>query len=168
MNQTGAKPDTVTRIALIAIAVVLAAIIFGAGWLYGRHSTGIEDLEERLADAKSQVSKNEDEIERLREKLQPKPSTHETENEEVDEFIETIPGSGTFHVGDDVQAGNYRNDGSEFEGAPCVAYTSAKPNDLVNGVQFSNSQGPGTITLKGGQWFTTEYCQPWRLDGRKR
>lgn len=77
----------------------------------------------------------------------------------------TVPGDGTFHVGIDVAAGTYRNTGGREKGAPCVANTSRKPNDLQSFLRGSASAGPASITINKGEWFNTAYCKPFRRIG---
>ncbi len=71
-------------------------------------------------------------------------------------------GDGTYEVGVDVRPGRYRNGGDTYDGqAPCVAYTSRKPNDLTTYVTGSTSKGPGILDVARGLFLTVQGCQEW-------
>lgn len=74
-------------------------------------------------------------------------------------------GDGTYEVGVDVRPGRYRNEGDTYDGqAPCVAYTSKKPNDIESFVKGSTTTGPGILDVGRGLFLTVQGCQEWRRE----
>lgn len=90
-------------------------------------------------------------------------------DEPLDEPVDAGPatsfGDGTYKVGVDVKAGRYRNDGDTYDGqAPCVAYTTRKPNDINTYVTGSTTTGPGILDVGRGLYLTVQGCQEWTRD----
>ena len=78
----------------------------------------------------------------------------------------TIPGDGTFLVGQDVVAGTYRSVGpSRRDGTACVTYASTKPGDVNTYLRGSTSDGPVFLMLNAGEYVTTIFCQPFSIQG---
>lgn len=74
---------------------------------------------------------------------------------------DSIPGDGTFAVGDEVKPGTYRSDGPVAGSCYWARLRSlaAGPDDIIaNG----NSEGPVTVkVLKSDEGFETHGCQDW-------
>lgn len=164
----------------VGIALIAALLGLGVGLAVAGDDDRVAELESELSQKKDQVDElraresdltaREDELVEEQQRLHALEETRQAEEDEAEKVEEkvreeiesnTIAGSGTFLVGKDVKSGTYRNDGTTVDGAFCVAYTSKKPNDLVNGREFSNSQGPGVIRLEDGEYFSTEFCKDW-------
>ena len=78
----------------------------------------------------------------------------------------TIPGDGTFLVGQDVVAGTYRSEGaSSTDDRECVAYASRESGDIRTFVRGSTSTGPAFLLLNAGEYVTTMFCQPFNIQG---
>jgi len=130
-------------------------------------STGatLEDLDRREADLdtrdKDLIAKKE-ELDRRESNLETRESVLETQQDDG-EGATTI-GNGVFEVGDDVQPGRYASDGPEDAELPCT-YRVSEDDDAEEIISSEISDGPGAVTLVDGQYFTSEYCQTWTLQG---
>lgn len=78
----------------------------------------------------------------------------------------TIPGEGTFQVGDEVKPGTYRTDGPANSGASDTCYweraknASGEPESIIsNGI----TAGPARVDIKEGEIFKSQGCQEWKL-----
>jgi hypothetical protein len=73
----------------------------------------------------------------------------------------TIPGDGTFIVGEDIQPGTYETEGSESCYWERLSGTSGTMDDVItNGLPT----GPTTITISpSDEAFLTEGCSEWTL-----
>lgn len=70
--------------------------------------------------------------------------------------------NGVFEVGADVEPGTYMSEGPDDPELPCsYKVSSDEAGDEI--ISSKISQGPGTVTLEDGQFFTSEYCKPWTL-----
>lgn len=77
----------------------------------------------------------------------------------------TSIGEGTWEVGKDIQAGQWKTVGAQDSQVPMCYWDVRKDNEngeiLAQGVKNS-PDAQGVVTLKNGQWFTTSGCQEWK------
>ena len=117
-----------------------------------------EDLDQREEDLKSReqelASKQED-LDQREQDL----DARESASPSVPSGDGTI-GNGVFEVGTDVQAGQYTTPGAEEPDLDCrYKVSSDEAGDQI--ITSRITQGTGTVSLEEGQFFTSEYCQPW-------
>lgn len=73
----------------------------------------------------------------------------------------TIPGSGTFMVGSDIEPGTYKTGGPESFGC-YYARLKDTTGDFGSIINNNVSQGPATVTIKASDGaFETSGCQTW-------
>jgi len=122
-----------------------------------------QDLDQRETDLKSreeQVESKQAELDRRQNNLEEREDAlSSSSSEEGDDTI----GNGVFEVGDDVRPGRYSSAGPEDPDLPCT-YRVSEDDEGDEIISSEVSDGPGTVTLVEGQYFTSEYCQIWTLD----
>ena len=121
-----------------------------------------QDLDQREADLKSreeQVASRQEELDRRQSNLEERESTVESSDDEGADSI----GNGVFEVGEDVRPGQFSSEGPEDPDLPC-SYRVSEDDDGEEIISSEVSDGPGTVTLVEGQYFTSEFCQIWTLD----
>jgi len=122
-----------------------------------------QDLDQREADLKSreeQAESKQAELDRRQSNLEEREDALQSFDD--DEGADTI-GNGVFEVGDDVRPGQYSSEGPEDPELPC-SYRVSDDDEGDEIISSEVSDGPGTVTLVEGQYFTSEYCQIWTLD----
>lgn len=80
----------------------------------------------------------------------------------------TIPGDGTFVVGEDVQPGTYKTGGPEESVVPNCYWARLKSTsgDFEDIITNGNAQGPTTVTIAAGDGaFQSTGCQEWVKSG---
>ncbi len=176
-DDTDPEPDHRRRVWLTATFVGLLAFFLGMA-IGGDEDTPdpvvseatassgatTEDLDQREADLKAR----EGEVEAKQQDLDQREQDLETreqdlENAPSDTSSDTI-GNGVFEVGDDVQPGQYASEGPDDPQLPCT-YRVSEDEDGDDIISSEVSDGPGEVTLLDGQYFTSEYCQTWTLQG---
>lgn len=127
----------------------------GATWLISANLKTVRQLRDGLGGTVIDFSKELN--------VAPKPEPNPKPEPEPP-AVSTSFGDGTYLVGEDVQAGTYRNDGDTYGGqAPCVAYTSARPNDLAGSyISGSTTSGPGILQVNPGEYVSVQGCKTWR------
>ena len=167
------EPDHKRRLWLTATVVGLLAFFLGMG--IGGSGTPepavideatassgatVEDLDRREADLESRegdlttkqndLDQREQDLDGRARELEASPSTTGTDS----------IGNGVFEVGADVQPGTYESEGPDDPELPCT-YRVSTDEDGDDIVLSEVSEGPGTVTLEEGQFFTSEYCLTW-------
>ena len=167
------EPDHKRRMWLTATVVGLLAFFLGMG-IGGSGNTPdpavideatassgatVEELDRREADLESR----EGDLER-RKRTSPSASRISRRRESD---LEASPatgtgtiGNGVFEVGAEVQPGTYATEGPDDPDLPC-RYRVSTDEDGIDIITSEVSDGPGTVTLEAGQFFTSEYCQTW-------
>ena len=118
----------------------------------------VEDLDRREAELESRegdLTTKENELKQREEDL----AARELEEPSTTTGDGTI-GNGVFEVGTDVEAGLYSTEGSDDPDLPCT-YRVSEDEEGQEIISSEVSDGPGTVTLEDGQYFTSEYCQLW-------
>ena len=166
------EPDHKRRTVLTATVVGLLAFFLGMG-IGGNGDTPetpvvgeatassgatVEDLDRREAELESRegdLRTKEDELKQREEDL----AARELEDPSGtgDGTIE----NGVFEVGVDVEAGQYATEGSDDPDLPC-RYRVSEDEEGIEIITSEVSDGPGTVVLEDGQYFTSEYCQSWQ------
>ncbi|MGH3474388.1 MAG: DUF2510 domain-containing protein [Aeromicrobium sp.] len=167
------EPDHKRRTWLTATVVGLLAFFLGMG-IGGSGNTPepaviddatassgatIEELDRREADLESRegdlrtkeedLTQREQDLESRENDLEASPATG----------TGTI-GNGVFEVGAEVQPGTYETEGSDDPELPCT-YRVSSDEEGLEIISSEVSEGPGTVTLEAGQYFTSEYCKTW-------
>lgn len=78
--------------------------------------------------------------------------------------LPTRVGDGTFIVGKDVAAGEYKTKGAEEGIITLCTWRTSKDNSFDKVIDFGAADDiaqPSLVTLKNGQYFKTNGCQPW-------
>ena len=70
---------------------------------------------------------------------------------------------GTWEVGTDIKAGKYKTPGAEDGVIEFCSWSVQKGDDYVDFGSSGESDAQGLVTLKNGQVFETNGCQPWVL-----
>ena len=118
----------------------------------------IEDREAALEERKSKLGEREESLDARAAKLDEREEGLDAAELEIEEGI--VPGTGLFLVGEDIQPGTYRGDGS---GGSCywarLSGTSGEFDDLIaNGIP----EGPTVTTIaESDVVFETEGCADW-------
>lgn len=76
----------------------------------------------------------------------------------------TSIGDGTFIVGKDVAAGQYKTPGAAERIISFCAWSTARDDSFDKPIDLGSAsevQQPGFVTLKTGYYFKTTGCQPW-------
>ena len=166
------EPDHKRRLWLTATVVGLLA--FFLGMAIGGGSTPdpavideatassgatVEELDRREADLESREGDLRTKEEDLTQREQ------DLEGRESDLEASPAPGSGTigngvFEVGAEVQPGTYATEGPDDPDLSCRYRVSADEDD-IDIITSEIADGPATVTLQAGQFFTSEYCQTW-------
>ncbi len=68
----------------------------------------------------------------------------------------TVPGDGTWHVGQDMAAGTYHSTGN----SDCYWQISSDPNGN-NIIANNNVTGPAFVSVAPGQYFESQMCSKW-------
>jgi hypothetical protein len=116
-----------------------------------------EDLDRREAELESRegdLTTREKELDQREQDLEAR------ELQEPSGTGDATIGNGVFEVGEDVQPGLYSTEGSDDPDLPCT-YRVSEDEDGDEIIISEVSDGPGTVTLEDGQYFTSEYCQTW-------
>ena len=119
----------------------------------------IEELDRREADLESRegdlrtkeedLTQREQELEARENDLGTSPAAGEGEI-----------ANGVFEVGTDVDPGTYASEGPEDPDFSCN-YRVSSDEEGLDIITSEVSEGPGTVTLSSGQFFTSENCLPW-------
>lgn len=78
--------------------------------------------------------------------------------------LPTRVGDGTFIVGKDVAAGEYKSNGAAEGIVTLCTWTTSRDNSFNKVIDFGAADDiaqPSLVTLKKGQYFKTNGCQPW-------
>ncbi len=121
-----------------------------------------EDLDQREADLKTRETDVQNKQQDLDQRGQDLESRERDLEDSSSATGSSTIGNGVFEVGDDVQPGQYASDGPEDSQLPC-SYRVSDDEDGDEIISSEISDGPGTVTLEEGQYFTSEYCQTWEL-----
>ncbi len=129
----------------------------------------IEERREALDERESELDDFEDQLEARGEELDEREEdldTLEASLEEAEEPAEdsapstTIPGSGTFIVGEDIQPGTYRTDGGT--GLCYWARLSGLSGEFHDIITNGLPEGPGYVTIAASDVaFETSSCGQW-------
>jgi len=167
------EPDHMRRTVLTATVVGLLAFFLGLGIGSGGSSdppvveeatasSGAteEDLDRREAELESRegdLTTRQEELDQREQDLESRAA--ELENSQSGDGATSF-GNGVFEVGVDVQPGEYATEGSNDPDLPCTykVSTDDEGDDIISS---EIDDGPGTVTLENGQYFTSEYCQTW-------
>jgi hypothetical protein len=117
-----------------------------------------EDLDRREADLESRegdLTTKQNELDQREQDLEAR------ELEEPSTIGDGTIGNGVFEVGEDVDPGQYATEGSNDPDLPCT-YRVSEDDEGDEIIASEVSDGPGTVTLEDGQYFTSEYCQTWQ------
>ena len=121
----------------------------------------VEELDRREADLESR----EGDLRTKQEDLDQREQDLEARERELTASPGTGTGSignGVFEVGAEVQPGTYTTEGPDDPDLPCT-YRVSSDEDGEEIISSEVSEGPGEVTLQAGQYFRSEYCQPWTL-----
>lgn len=169
------EPDHKRRTWLTATVVGLLAFFLGMG-VGGNGDTPdpavideatatsgatVEELDRREADLESR----EGDLRTKQEDLDQREQDLEARERELTASPGTGTGSignGVFEVGAEVQPGTYTTEGPDDPDLPCT-YRVSSDEDGEEIISSEVSEGPGEVTLQAGQYFRSEYCQPWTL-----
>jgi hypothetical protein len=166
------EPESKRRTVLTATVVGLLAFFLGMGIggsgdapetpVVGEATASsgatVEDLDRREADLESRegdLTTKENELKQREEDLAAR------ELEEPSGTGDGTIGNGVFEVGEDVDPGTYATEGSDDPDLPCT-YRVSEDDEGDEIIISEVSDGPGTVTLEDGQYFTSEYCQLWQ------
>lgn len=110
-----------------------------------------------LVEDEWRVILRDEQVETFTAVQEPEQATPDSESSEQN----TIPGDGTFIVGEDIQPGTYETEGSEYCYWERLSGTSGAMDDVIaNGVPT----GPAIITISpSDEAFLTEGCSEWTL-----
>lgn len=110
-----------------------------------------------LVEDEWRVILRDEQVETFTAVQEPEQATPGSESSEQN----TIPGDGTFIVGEDIQPGTYETEGSEYCYWERLSGTSGTFDDIIaNGVPT----GPSIITISpSDEAFLTEGCSEWTL-----
>ena len=167
------EPETHSsrRLWLTATVVGLLAFFLGMG-IGGSGNPSDQPVVEEATAASGATA---EELDRQEADLESREGDLRTKQEELDqreqdlEARERIEGSatgsdsignGVFEVGDDVQPGTYESEGPDDPEIPCT-YRVSTDEDAEDIVSSEVTEGPGTVTLEDGQFFTSQYCLTW-------
>ena len=167
------EPDHKRRLWLTATVVGLLAFFLGMG-IGGSGSTPEPSV---IDDATASSGATVEELDRREADLESREGDLRTQQEELDQReqdledreqgLESSPatgsgsiGNGVFEVGTDVQPGTYETEGPDDPDLPCTYRVSSDENGEEI-ISSEVSDGPGTVTLELGQYFTSEYCLTW-------
>jgi len=168
------EPDHKRRTVLTATVVGLLAFFLGMG-IGGSGSSDPpvvaeataasgateEDLDRREAELESRegdLTTKQNDLNQREQDLESRES--ELENGTTGTGGGSI-GNGVFEVGEDVEPGLYATEGSDDPDLPCT-YRVSEDDEGDEIISSEVSDGPGTVTLVDGQYFTSEYCQTWQ------
>jgi hypothetical protein len=167
------EPDHKRRTWLTATVVGLLAFFLGMAVGGNGNTPDPAVIDEATASSGATV----EELDRREADLESREGDLRTKQEEVDQReqdlearerdLEASPAIGTgsidngvFEVGADVQPGTYETEGPDDPDLPC-RYRVSTDEDGLDIISSEVSDGPGTVTLETGQYFTSEYCLPW-------
>ncbi len=159
------------RVWLTATVVGLLAFFLGMGVGGAGNSSDQPVVEEATAASGA----TQEELDRQEADLESREGDMRTKQEELDQREQELEvrerledssggtdtiGNGVFEVGDDVQPGTYESDGPDDPEISCTyrVSTDEDGNDIVSS---EVTEGPGTVTLEEGQFFTSQYCLTW-------
>jgi hypothetical protein len=169
------EPDHKRRTWLTATIVGLLAFFLGMG--IGGSGNAPEPAV--IDDATATSGATVEELDRREADLESREGDLRTKEEDLDQReqdlesrerdLEASPSTGTgtiengvFEVGAEVQPGTYSSEGPDEPDLPC-RYRVSSDEDGLDIISSEVSDGPGTVTLEAGQYFRSEYCQPWTL-----
>ena len=169
------EPDHKRRLWLTATVVGLLAFFLGMSiGGYGSPDPAViddatassgattEDLDRREAELESRegdLTSKQNDLDQREQDLESR--ARELEDSPTSGGSDSI-GNGVFEVGADVQPGEYASQGPEDPELPC----SYRVSSDAEGDEILSSkivEGPGTVVLEEGQFFTSEYCEQWTL-----
>ena len=169
------EPDHKRRLWLTATVVGLLAFFLGMG-IGGSGNTPdptvideatassgatVEELDRREADLESR----EGDLRTKEEELNQREQDLDASTGEFDDSSSGAGsiGNGVFQVGTDVRPGTYSTEGPDDPELPCTyrVSTDEEGDDIITS---EVSDGPGTVSLESGQYFTSEYCLTWTPD----
>lgn len=82
----------------------------------------------------------------------------------VPKLLQTKVGDGTFIVGKDIPAGQYKTAGASEGLIAFCTWSTARNDSFDRVIDFGTANDvtqPGLVTLKKGYYFKTDGCQPW-------
>ncbi|MFG2342612.1 hypothetical protein [Streptomyces phaeochromogenes] len=162
------RPGWARKRIVIPAAVVLLFVGAGIG------ASGGEDSGKK-ASAQPTVTVTASPAE-LKADAEPAPEVTVTETETVTAKpskkpapkVATIPGDGTFVVGDDIKAGTYKTAGAEDSVIPNCYWARLKgtSGDFEDIITNGNVKGPTTVTISSSDGaFQSTGCQTWKKVG---
>ncbi|MCX4562319.1 hypothetical protein OHA02_39820 [Streptomyces phaeochromogenes] len=165
---TPPRPGWARKRIVIPAAVVLLLVGAGIG------ASGGEDSG-KGASARPTVTVTASPAE-LKADAEPAPEVTVTETETVTAKpskkpapkVATIPGDGTFVVGDDIKAGTYKTAGAEDSVIPNCYWARLKgtSGDFEDIITNGNVKGPTTVTISSSDGaFQSTGCQTWKKVG---
>lgn len=118
----------------------------------------LDQQEDDLDDRTSELEERDEELESLASELDEREGSITATATEIEE--NTIPGSGVFLVGEDIQPGTYSTEGSS-----CYwARLSGVSGDFDDIISNGNLDGPGYVTIaESDSAFETTRCGEWTL-----
>ena len=165
------EPDGKRRLWLTATVVGLLAFFLGMG-IGGSGNSPDQPVVEEATAASGATA---EELDRQEADLESREGDLRTQQEELTKREQDLEarerdlgtssgsdsiGNGVFEVGTDVQPGTYETDGPDDPELPCT-YRVSSDEDGDDIISSEVSDGPGTVILEDGQYFTSEYCLTW-------
>ena len=166
------EPDHKRRTVLTATVVGLLAFFLGMGIGGSGNAPDPPVVEEATASSGA----TEEDLDRREAELESREGDLTTKQKELDQREQDLEareleepstigngtiGNGVFEVGEDVDPGQYATEGSDDPDLPCT-YRVSEDEEGDEIITSEVSDGPGTVTLEDGQYFTSEYCQTWQ------
>lgn len=166
------EPEHKRRTVLTATVVGLLAFFLGMGIGGSGNNAETPVVEEATASSGA----TEEDLDRREAELESREGDLTTKENELNQREEDLAAreleepsgtgdgtieNGVFEVGTDVDPGTYETEGSDDPDLPCT-YRVSEDEEGVEIISSEVSEGPGTVTLEDGQYFTSEYCQTWQ------
>jgi hypothetical protein len=159
------RPGWTRKRVIIPAAVVLLFVGIGIGSAGGDSGTGAK------ASAEPTVTVTETPAAVAADEADPAPTVTETKTvtakptKKPTPKVATIPGDGTFVVGDDIKAGTYKTAGAADSAIPNCYWARLKgtSGDFEDIITNGNGEGPTTITIASSDGaFQTNGCKDWK------
>lgn len=129
----------------------------------GERRSALDEREEELDEREGQLETREGDLDDREEELDALETSLEEEEEEPSDSSApstTIPGSGTFIVGEDIQPGTYRTEGGT--GLCYWARLSGLSGEFHDIITNGLPEGPGYVTIAASDVaFETSSCGQW-------
>ena len=169
------EPDHTRRTVLTATVVGLLAFFLGMGI----GGSGNAQDPPVAAEATAASGATEEDLDRREAELESRDGDLRSKQEDLDQREQDVEsrerelensasgiggvtiGNGVFEVGEDVDPGVYATEGSNDPDLPCT-YRVSEDDEGDDIISSEVSDGPGTVALENGQYFTSEYCQTWQ------